>query len=88
MSTNNPENSTRFNDDGASQAPSGQALATPGKPETLIRIDTVSKMTGLGRSSIYAIPGFPPRVVLSRRAVGWKLSEIQRWIDSRASVGA
>lgn len=58
------------------------------QPDKLIRIKTVCEMTGMGKTSIYSIPGFPPRVVLSRRAVGWKLSEVQRWIDSRASVGA
>lgn len=61
--------------------------ATPAQPDKLIRIKTVCELTGLGKTSVYNIPDFPRRVVLSRRAVGWKLSQVQNWIESRSTVG-
>lgn len=30
---------------------------------------------------------FPKRVEIGPRAVGWKLSELQRWLESRKAVG-
>lgn len=66
---------------------SGRVSATPAQPDKLIRIKTVCELTGLGKTSVYSIPDFPKRVVLSRRAVGWKLSQIMSWIESRSTVG-
>jgi len=60
----------------------------PAQPDKLIRIKTVCEITGLGKTSVYSIPDFPKRVVLSRRAVGWKFSEVQAWIEGRSTVGA
>jgi prophage regulatory protein len=65
----------------------GRVPATPAQPDKLIRIKTVCELTGLGKTSVYSIPDFPKRVVLSRRAVGWKLSQIMSWIESRSTVG-
>ena len=70
------------------KAHSGRVPAPPAQPDKLIRIKTVCEMTGLGKTSVYSIPDFPKRLVLSRRAVGWKLSEVQAWIESRATAGA
>lgn len=66
---------------------SGRLPATPAQPDKLIRIKTVCELSGLGKTSVYSIPDFPKRVVLSRRAVGWRLSEVQAWIESRSTVG-
>jgi len=63
------------------------ASVTPGQPDKLIRLPAVCELTGLGKSSIYSIPDFPKRIVLSRRAVGWKFSQVIAWIDSRSAVG-
>lgn len=55
-------------------------------PERIIRAPEVEKMTGLSRATIwrYQKSGtFPQRVHLSPSSVGWKLSEIQEWINSR-----
>lgn len=60
--------------------------AAPAQPDKLIRIKTVCDLTALGKTSVYSIPDFPRRVVLSRRAVGWKLSEVLSWIESRSAV--
>ena len=70
------------------KAHSGRVPAPPAQPDKLIRIQTVCDLTTLGRSSVYAIKDFPKRVVLSRRAVGWRLSEVTAWIDSRSTVDA
>lgn len=69
-------------------SPSGRVPAPPAQPDKLIRIKTVCELSGLGKTSVYSIPDFPKRVVLSRRAVGWRLSEVTRWIESRSTVGA
>jgi predicted DNA-binding transcriptional regulator AlpA len=47
----------------------------------------VCELTALGKSSVYSIPDFPKRITLSRRAVGWRMSEVLQWIESRSSVG-
>ena len=67
---------------------SGRVAITPAQPDRLIRIKTVCEMSGLGKTSVYSVSDFPKRVVLSRRAVGWRLSEVQAWIESRSTVGA
>lgn len=69
-------------------AHSGRVTVTPAQPDKLIRIKTVCELSGLGKTSVYSIPDFPKRVVLSRRAVGWRLSEVLAWIESRSTVGA
>jgi prophage regulatory protein len=69
-----------------------QTIPTPNapaaQPEKLIRLPAVCDLTGLKKSSVYSIPDMPKPVVLSRRAVAWKLSEIQAWIDSRVKAGS
>ncbi|MBP9060622.1 MAG: AlpA family phage regulatory protein [Rhodoferax sp.] len=64
----------------------GRAIVTPAQPDKLIRIKTVCEMTGLGKTSVYSIPDFPKRKVLSRRAVAWRLSDVQGWIESRSAL--
>lgn len=56
---------------------------TPLPPEKLLRLPAVCEQTGLGKSSVYALSDFPKPLVLSRRAVAWKQSEISAWIESR-----
>jgi len=62
-------------------------LPTTPQTERLIRVHEVCDLAGIGRSSIYAIPDFPKRIKLSSRAVGWRLSEVQHWINTRSEVG-
>ncbi len=77
------------NTHGATPKPqTGRVTVTPTQPDKLIRIKLVCELCGLGKTSVYSIPDFPKRVVLSRRAVGWRLSEVQAWIESRSTVGA
>jgi predicted DNA-binding transcriptional regulator AlpA len=58
------------------------------QPDKVLRFKAVCDLSGLGKTSVYSIPDFPKRVVLSPRAVGWRLSEVQAWIESRSAVGA
>ena len=65
----------------------GGLPATPPQPDRLIRLHEVCALTGVGKTSIYSIPDFPPRVQLSRRAVGWRYSSVMAWIESRVQAG-
>ncbi|MBU3669931.1 MAG: AlpA family phage regulatory protein [Polynucleobacter sp.] len=54
--------------------------------ETLIRLKSVQDLTGLCKSSLYANlrnGSFPSPVRIGKRAVAWKLSDIDQWIKSR-----
>ncbi|WP_271009308.1 helix-turn-helix transcriptional regulator [Paucibacter sp. B51] len=56
---------------------------------TLIRLAGVMRMTGLCRSSIYALIAekqFPCQVQLSKRAVAWRRTEVEQWSLSRPTV--
>ena len=73
--------------------PTGQVNETPHSvfAEYIARLETVSRMTGLSRSSIYAAMAegtFPRSVKLGKRAVGWRISDIQAWLKSREQSGA
>lgn len=61
----------------------GALTQAPAVPERLLRLPAVCEQTGLGKSSVYALPEFPKPLVLSRRAVAWRQSEITAWIESR-----
>ena len=57
------------------------------QPSTvLLRMRSVMKITGLGRSTIYrliAIHEFPNPVRLTSRAVGWRSTDIEAWSEAR-----
>jgi prophage regulatory protein len=57
----------------------------------IARLETVSLMTGLSKSSIYAGMAddtFPRSVKLGKRAVGWRIRDIQAWLNSREQSGS
>ncbi len=57
-------------------------------PDKIIRTKEVQKLTGLSRTTIWREERkgkFPARVPLSAGSVGWRLSEVEAWIQSRAS---
>jgi len=67
---------------------SGDSVPPPlqSNPDRIIRTTEVQKMTGLSRTSIWREERkgeFPSRVSLSAGSVGWRLSEIEAWIQSR-----
>ena len=65
--------------------------ATQPKPKNtsndrIIRAKEVVEMTGLSRTTIWRMErykSFPARVSLGGNSVGWKLSEIQKWLSTR-----
>ncbi len=57
--------------------------------DSLIRLPDVQRMTGLGRSQIYALAKkdrFPRPVKLSERCSAWVSSEVAAWIAARISA--
>ena len=61
-------------------------------PETLLRLPQVLARVNLSRFSIYEMlnrepPAFPRPLKLSRRAVCWASSSIDRWIADRIQAG-
>lgn len=63
------------------------------QPETLLRLPQVEAIVGLRKSSIYEMmgrtpPAFPIAVKISRRAVCWPASQIERWVQDRIKGGA
>ncbi len=64
---------------------SAQSAATAPAVQ-ILRLPQVCKVTGLGRSMIYQLEaelGFPSRVRIGLRAVGWLESEVQVWLANR-----
>ena len=54
--------------------------------EYLIRLPEVKQRTGLSRSTIYAKLAkneFPKSIPLGERAIAWRQSDIDQWIDER-----
>ncbi|MEF9926454.1 MAG: AlpA family transcriptional regulator [Massilia sp.] len=56
--------------------------------KTILRINAVKELTGLGRSSIYdkiKRNEFPPPILLGPRAVGWLFSDLDTWLNAQAA---
>jgi prophage regulatory protein len=54
-----------------------------------LRMPTVMRMTGLGRSTIYRMVAenkFPRPVRLGARAVAWRRADLDRWSEARPVV--
>ncbi len=52
----------------------------------IIRAKEVQNLTGLSRTTLWRLEqqnAFPKRVSLGGQSVGWKLNEIQSWIDEK-----
>ncbi|SFD67279.1 transcriptional regulator, AlpA family [Roseivivax sediminis] len=59
--------------------------------DRMMRRPEVEAMTGLSRSTIYELMPrglFPQPVRIGRRAVAWRLSSIQTWMDEAEGVTA
>ena len=67
-----------------SPAPANYAGLPSGR--RLLRLPEVSRLVGLGRSSIYrlvSLGAFPAPRKLGTRSVAWLQSEVESWIDAR-----
>ena len=54
-----------------------------------LRMRAVTRMTGMGRSTIYRLVAqdkFPSPVRLANRAVAWRRTDLERWSEARPSV--
>ena len=54
-----------------------------------LRMPTVVRLTGLGRTTIYRLIAdhkFPSPVRLGPRAVAWRRSDLDRWSESRPAT--
>jgi predicted DNA-binding transcriptional regulator AlpA len=57
--------------------------------DRIIRAKEVVEMTGLSRTTIWRMErykSFPARVSLGKNSVGWKLSDVQKWVDTRNNL--
>jgi prophage regulatory protein len=62
------------------------ALAAGDVSALLLRISSVVRVTGLGRSTIYRLVArdkFPPPVRLTGRAVAWRRRDLEQWTNAR-----
>ena len=53
------------------------------------RMWAVTRMTGLGRSTIYRLVAqdkFPSPVRLANRAIAWRRTDLERWSEARPTV--
>jgi prophage regulatory protein len=69
-------------------SPSSQDTGYPRVERRIIRRRQVQEITGLKKSAIYAMEkeGFPKRVKLGVKAVGWVESEVADWVDGRVKA--
>lgn len=71
----------------ATNHPAPAQLRTPDL--LFLRLPTVVRITGLGRSTIYRLIAeqkFPSPVRLGARAVAWRHSDLEEWSESRTAV--
>ena len=55
----------------------------------LLRIKSVINLTGLSRSTIYAMQAnstFPKSISIGARAIAWSSVDIDEWINSRIAL--
>lgn len=54
-----------------------------------LRIRTVMRLTGLGRSTIYRLMAdekFPAPVRLTKRVIAWRRADLELWSEGRPTV--
>lgn len=59
--------------------------------QRIMRLPELQETVGLRRTAIYdAVKAgdFPKPVQLSKRAVGWRVEEVEAWLRSRPTVAA
>ena len=65
------------------------ASNTAHSPRKLLRLPQVLDLTGLSRASIYRYVDagdFPRPVKLGARAVAWRASDVEAWIEGREAA--
>jgi len=59
--------------------------------DRIIRVKEVLLFTGLSRSSLWrsrAAGDFPPPIQLSPGIIGWRVSSIEKWLESKEEATA
>lgn len=57
--------------------------------DRILRRPEVEHLTGIKKSFIYVLMQkgeFPKPVKIGERAVGWRTTDIQKWLDDRAAA--
>lgn len=70
-------------------SPESASTRTESVTPVFLRMPTVMRMTGLGRSTIYRLIAdrkFPSPVRLGPRAVAWRRSDLDQWSEARPVV--
>ena len=58
-------------------------------PTVIYRLPAVCEVTGLSKATIYRLVNkgeFPARVKLSPRCVGWRVADIEAWLEARMAL--
>ena len=53
---------------------------------TIVRPSDAAALLGITREYLHALskmPDFPSKVVMGKRAVGWRIADLEAWIDSK-----
>jgi prophage regulatory protein len=74
---------TQQKPDAATRSLANQLTAAP---EQFLRFPAVKERTGLSRTAIYTIEGFPHPVKLSRHTSAWLASEVDAWMAARVKA--
>jgi prophage regulatory protein len=56
-------------------------------PSPLLRPADLAQMLGVGRVTVWRwskLPDFPKTIRLSERCIGWRLSDVEAWLESKA----
>lgn len=73
----------------ASRDLSPKRSARPDAEPMFLRLDSVLRITGLGRSTVFrliASKDFPAPVRVGVRAIAWRKADLDRWSESREVV--
>ena len=68
---------------------SNAAVNPSTETSVFLRMWAVTRMTGLGRSTIYRLIAqqkFPSPVRLANRAIAWRRADLDKWSDGRPTV--
>ena len=71
------------------QTKSVQRESNYNHPNRIIRLKEVITLTGLSRSTVYKLMNeqrFPSSIKLGPSSTGWRINDIQNWLDSRCSA--
>ncbi len=64
--------------------------AAPAVPDRLVRLPELIALTGVSPSTLWRWERqgqFPARIHIGARAIGWRISDINKWLSTRCSEG-